>query len=221
MTTETTEQLLCSCCGGASSPPQHFCATCEHILPMPDRVSYFEFMELPIQLSLDARLLQQTFYRLSRQFHPDYYQNRPGPEQKAALERSAALNRAYDTLQDTVKRVEYYMKLVGFVSEGKKNQVPPDLMMEILDLQEKLDDQQSASPEQKLALAREIGVAIAGMREKLEEASAKLEDLCVQHDQADLADRAAFLQQLRDTIDRSNYLRRIIQNTESVSGTSS
>ncbi|MBK7494832.1 MAG: Fe-S protein assembly co-chaperone HscB [Candidatus Omnitrophica bacterium] len=151
MTTETTGQLLCSCCGGASSPPQHFCATCEHILPMPDRVSYFEFMELPIQLSLDARLLQQTFYRLSRQFHPDYYQNRPGPEQKAALERSAALNRAYDTLQDTVKRVEYYMKLVGFVSEGKKNQVPPDLMMEILDLQEKLDDQQSASPEQKLA----------------------------------------------------------------------
>lgn len=219
MTTETTGQLLCSCCGDTSSPRQHFCTTCEHILPMPDRVSYFEFMELPIQLSLDIRALQQNFFRLSRQFHPDYYQNRPSSEQKAALERSAALNRAFDALQDPIRRIEYYMRLVGFVAEGAKNQVPPDLMMDILDLQEKLEDYQVASAEQRQTLAGEIRHAISEMKEKLEGTTARLGDLCVRHDTAQPSERNGLLQQMRDLIDRSNYLRRIIQNTESTLGT--
>jgi molecular chaperone HscB len=35
-------------------------------------MNYFELYELPIQLKVDAVILKQKFYILSRKYHPDF-----------------------------------------------------------------------------------------------------------------------------------------------------
>ncbi len=220
MTQDTSGQRLCDSCGITIPNQVHFCTSCEHILPLPDRVSYFEFMELPIKLDIDLKALEKTFYRLSRQFHPDFYQSRPGSEQTAALARAATLNRAYDTLRDPAKRIAYLMRLSGFEQNTPKNQVPPDLMMEILELQEQLDEFQSAEESERGPLAHQLKAGLEEMKERLEGTSGQLEVLCREYDQADEADRKTIFGKMRSIIDRSHYLRRIIDNIESTLGNS-
>ena len=64
-------------------------------------VTFFEILELPTALSLDAADLDKRFYALSRKYHPDLYSRRPAAEQQEALDRSALLNDAYRTLEKT------------------------------------------------------------------------------------------------------------------------
>ena len=186
MTQDKTGQLLCTSCGVTVPNQVHFCISCEHILPLPDRVSYFEFMELPPKLDIDLKALEKTFYRLSRQFHPDFYQNRPDSEQRTALAR-----------------------------------VPPDLMMEILEIQELLEDFQSADEDEKAPLANQLKSGLEDMKERLEGTGGQLDVLCREYDRADEASKKAVLEKMRAIIDKSNYLRRIIENTESTLGTGS
>lgn len=214
MTQDKSGQLLCSTCGITIPNQVHFCTSCEHILPLPDRVSYFEFMELPPKLDIDLKELEKTFYRLSRQFHPDFYQSRPGSEQRAALERAATLNRAYDTLRDPSRRIEYLMRLSGFEQSTPKNQVPPDLMMEILELQEQLDEYQAAQEAGRASLARQLEAGMVEMKERLAGTNGHLETLCREYDRADEASRKTVLEKMREIINKSNYLRRIIHNIE-------
>lgn len=221
MTQDKSGQLLCTSCGITVPNQVHFCTSCEHILPLPDRVSYFEFMELPLKLDIDLKALEKTFYRLSRQFHPDFYQSRPDSEQRAALARAATLNCAYDTLRDTSKRIEYLMRLSGFEQSTPKNQVPPELMMEILEIQEQLEDFQSAQGSEKSPLARQLKSGIDDMKERLEGTGGQLNALCREYDKADEASKKMVFEKMRSIIDKSNYLRRIIENIESTLGTSS
>ncbi len=218
MTQDTAGQLLCTTCGVTSPNQVHFCTFCEHILPLPDRVSYFEFMELPPKLNLNLKELEKTFFRLSRQFHPDFYQNRPESEQQAALARAATLNRAYDTLRDTTKRIEYLMRLSGFEPTTPKNQVPPDLLMEILEIQEQLEDFQAADEGERGPLVRQLKSGLEDMKERLEGTGGQLDALCGEYDTADEASRRIILEKMRSIIDKSNYLRRIIENIESTLG---
>ncbi len=218
MTQDTTGQLLCSSCGVTVPNQVHFCISCEHILPLPDRVSYFEFMELPLKLDIDLKDLEKTFYRLSRQFHPDFYQNRPDSEQRAALARAATLNRAYDTLRDPIRRIEYLMRLSGFEPSTPKNQVPPDLMMEILEIQEQLEDYQTAEGGEKSPIENQLKSGLEEMKERLEGTNGQLEALCREYDRADEASKKMVLERMRVIIDKSNYLRRIIENIESTLG---
>jgi molecular chaperone HscB len=221
MSQDKTGQLLCTSCGITVPNQVHFCTSCEHILPLPDRVSYFEFMELPLKLDIDLKGLEKTFFRLSRQFHPDFYQNRPDSEQRAALGRAATLNRAYDTLRDTAKRIEYLMKLSAFEQSTPKNQVPPDLMIEILELQEQLENLQGADESERGPAARQLEAGLEEMKERLNGTGGQLDTLCREYDQADDASKRAVLQKMRETIDKSNYLRRIVLNIESALGISS
>lgn len=207
-------QSLCQSCGVVVPSELMLCESCERLLPLPDRVSYFEFMELPLKLDIDLAALEKTFYRLSRLFHPDFYQNRPNSEQRAALERSATLNKAYTTLKDPTRRAEYLMKLRGFEQSTEKNRVPQDLMVEILELQEQLEEFQSSEGGERERLAQALRAGVCELKERRAELGKRLEELFPIHDRAGEDRRAEILLEMRETIDRSNYLFRIVENIE-------
>jgi molecular chaperone HscB len=112
-------------------------------------MNYFEIFGLPIQLKVDKSDLPKRFFELSRKFHPDFYANATPSEQQQALEITANLNKAFKTFQDPDSTIKYVLQLKGLLEEEEKYQLPPDFLMEVLEINEKLMD---ASDDQEIKL---------------------------------------------------------------------
>jgi molecular chaperone HscB len=101
-------------------------------------MNYFEFYGIPESFNPDAGLLKKKFYELSKQYHPDFYANEEEAKQQEILELSTLNNRAYQTLSDPYKRLQYILKLHNLLNEGAKPQLPSDFLMEMMDINERL-----------------------------------------------------------------------------------
>ena len=141
-------------------------------------MTYFEVFSLPPKLGLDAAALEKSFYRLSREFHPDRFASKPAEEQAAATEKSSLLNDAYRTLRDPIRRTEYLLETEGVEMEEqsvkatesarasgteKKQIVPPDLLEEAFELNMQLEE---------MKMAKKMGDDDPQLREDLEAAKA-------------------------------------------------
>ena len=108
---------------------------------------YFEFLELPRNLAIDTKDLEQRFYRFSRKYHPDVHARKSREEREQAEEAAALLNDAYRTLRDPVKRARYLLKLEGFdIGEQTTREVPPELLEEVFELNEAIEELGKGEP---------------------------------------------------------------------------
>ena len=103
-------------------------------------MNYFEIFGIPVQLKVDKNELPKKYFELSRQFHPDFYANTTPSEQDRALEITANLNKAFKTFQNPDETIKYVLQLKGLLEEEEKYQLPPDFLMEVLEINEKLMD---------------------------------------------------------------------------------
>jgi molecular chaperone HscB len=104
-------------------------------------MDYFEFLDLPRNLAIDAGDLEKRFYALSKQLHPDLHSRKSPAEREQAEESTAVLNDAYRTLRDPITRAEYLLKLEGFdVGEQSTKDVPPELLEEVFELNMALEE---------------------------------------------------------------------------------
>ncbi len=102
---------------------------------------YYELFGIPRSLNLSLDELQQRFYALSRELHPDRFMRKPESERQRALDMSSALNDAYRTLKDPIKRAQYLLTLEGFdIGEQRSKDVPPELLEEVFDLNMALEE---------------------------------------------------------------------------------
>lgn len=131
-------------------------------------VTYFEAFGIEPKLAIDTEDLQQRFYRLSREFHPDRFTRRPVVEQQEALERTSLLNDGFRVLKDPIRRAEYVLKQNGFdIGEQRGKDVPPELLEEVFELNmalEESDQDQLASFRQKFeAMLEAIGGELSAL----------------------------------------------------------
>jgi molecular chaperone HscB len=138
---EVTTPASCQYCG-AESVGEHICPECGRIKPLLPGADYFEFFGLERKLRIDPEELEKTFYRLSRQLHPDYYTTASESEKRASVERSSMLNDAYRTLSDPVSRAQYLLLIAGFKEKEKK--APPDLLEEVFELNMQVEELKAA-----------------------------------------------------------------------------
>ena len=103
-------------------------------------MNYFEIFGLPVQLKVDKTDLPRRFFELSRKFHPDFYANATPAEKEKALEITASLNKAFKTFQNEDDTIKYVLQLKGLLEEEEKYQLPPDFLMEVLEINEKVMD---------------------------------------------------------------------------------
>jgi len=104
-------------------------------------MDYFEFLDLPRNLAIDAGDLEKRFYALSRQLHPDLHSRKSPAERQQAEESTAVLNDAYRTLRDPIVRAEYLLKIEGFdIGEQTTKDVPPELLEEVFELNMALEE---------------------------------------------------------------------------------
>jgi molecular chaperone HscB len=118
-------------------------------------MNYFEIFSIPVQLKVDKTDLPKRFFELSRKFHPDFYANATPAEKNKALEITASLNKAFKTFQNENDTIKYVLQLKGLLEEEEKYQLPPDFLMEVLEINEKVMDAED-DPNLKLHLQSAI-----------------------------------------------------------------
>ena len=101
-------------------------------------MTYFELFEIPVQLKVDKASLPLKYFELSRKFHPDFFINGSEEEQTLALNKSAMLNKAFKTFQNPDETIKYVLQLKSLLQEEEKYELPPDFLMEVLEINEEL-----------------------------------------------------------------------------------
>jgi molecular chaperone HscB len=101
-------------------------------------MNYFELFEIPVQLKVDKSSLPLKFFAMSKKYHPDYFINESEEEQKEVLEKSAMLNKAFKTFQLPDETIKYVLQLKNLIEEEEKYQLPPDFLMEVMEINEAL-----------------------------------------------------------------------------------
>lgn len=103
-------------------------------------MNYFELFDIPVQLKVIASTLSPKFFALSRQFHPDHFAGSDEKAQEEALENSALLNKAWKTFQNPDETIKYVLQLKELLEDEEKYELPPDFLMEVMELNEELID---------------------------------------------------------------------------------
>lgn len=210
----STEEHHCWNCG-EHSPSQRaarslFCQFCNTLqAPSPD---YYRFFSLPKTLAIDDEALQQTFYQMSRLLHPDRYGRRPERERTYSLEATAILNDGYRVLKDPVRRAEYVLRENGFqVGEQRSNEVPPELLEEVFELNMMLDELKAGDDE----VIPQLDEARSRFLAMLDSIDTDLDDEFRKHDAASDDDaRMASLTAIRGILHRRRYIRNLVDEVD-------
>jgi len=103
-------------------------------------MDYFTLFGLTPGYVVDTQQLATRYQELQRQFHPDKYARRPQAEQLLAVNQSATINQAWQTLRHPLLRAEYLLLLNGFDLANEQHTVRDTaFLMEQLELREELD----------------------------------------------------------------------------------
>jgi molecular chaperone HscB len=168
-------------------------------------INYFEFYDIPESFQIDAAALKKQFYSLSKQYHPDFYANEDDAKQQEILEISTLNNKAYQTLSDPSRRLEYILKQHDLVNEGAKPQLPGDFLMEMMDLNERLMEADDA--EQVAGIRAEVLIVENDLNEQLQALTADYETLndTAKEDRlngvADIYYRQKYLLRIKESLD--------------------
>jgi molecular chaperone HscB len=168
-------------------------------------MNYFDFYGIPENFQLNEGIVKKKFYELSKLYHPDFYANEDEAKQQEILELSTLNNKAYQTLSNPAKRLEYILRLHELVSEGAKPQLPSDFLMEMMDINERIMEVDDA---------HELG-SITGEVLAIEgDMNEKLESLTVDYATLDDTAKESRLNEIADIYFRQKYLLRIKESLD-------
>lgn len=97
----------------------------------------FGLKEAPVA---DKTELARKYFELQKKFHPDFYTNENETEQENATLQSAEINKAFNIFRNPDKTLEYYLQLKGVITTEEKFNLPPDFLMEMMELNESFED---------------------------------------------------------------------------------
>jgi molecular chaperone HscB len=129
-------------------------------------MNYFELFEIPITLHPDISELKPKFYALSRKYHPDFYAQENEFDQAESLELSSQVNKAFKVFQNRDETIKYVLQLKGLLEEEEKYTLPPDFLMEMMNLNEQMMD---AKIESDTSLVEKTKTSIANIQEEIYE----------------------------------------------------
>jgi molecular chaperone HscB len=176
---------------------------------------YFAFMGFPRRLSLDGAELQRRYFDLSREYHPDFHTQDEEEGRQTSLEQSSVLNQAFRTLKDRTERARHLLQLEWpDLPESEKKKIPPALLMEVMEMQEKIADAGSeVDPSRKEALQGDLLDIETRLKRKMGDLDGTLDLLSTEWDgiaEGDDDARRDLLTRLTTLLNTRNYLRTLL-----------
>ena len=168
-------------------------------------MNYFDFYGITETFSPNAAQLKKQFYALSKQYHPDFFANEDDAKQQEILELSTLNNKAYQTLSDPNRVMEYILRTHNLVNEGAKPQLPAVFLMEMMVINERLME---IEDKQQLATVTAEVLAIEG------DINEELKNLTHNYTQLDDAAKESRLNDIANIYYRQKYLLRIKESLD-------
>jgi len=131
--------LSCWSCKGPVAAQVLFCHTCGAIQP-PSQLDHFRRLGLEPGFDVDVDLVEKRYLGFQRAIHPDRFATKPARERAFAESQAVALNQAYETLKDPLRRAAYLLGLNGIDASVSKDETvrDPELLMEAMEAREAL-----------------------------------------------------------------------------------
>ena len=124
---------------------------------------YFDIFDIEPSFNVDQKLLKQRYFELSKQYHPDFNLHLSEEEQHEKMMQSSKINEALKVLVDDDLLMAYLLKEYGFHGEETKEVLPPEFLMEMMDLNEQVMEVEMSFSEK--ALAEATGILEKAMNE--------------------------------------------------------
>ncbi len=141
----------CWSCRGPVSAARALCDTCGAVQP-PRQIDHFARLGLDVRYDLDIDVLDRRYFECQRSLHPDRFARRTARERALSQQQATAVNEAYETLRDPLRRADYlvHLKGAGVLPEGCNLVTDQDLLNETLELREALAEAQSPADVSRL-----------------------------------------------------------------------
>lgn len=125
-------EFHCWLCQKPVSTRALFCHHCGSIQPVRD-IDHFARLGLERRVDIDMELLERQFAALSRTLDPQRFMIRGMGERGHAAKQFEALNAAYETLREPLKRGRYWLELhkKEFEMESSENEFVKELRAEL------------------------------------------------------------------------------------------
>lgn len=131
--------VACWSCG-AEREERAFCPSCEKIQPTVAEESPFSLLGLPPRMGLSRGEVDKAFREASRKVHPDNFGDASAVERRLAVERTAAVNEAYQRIKAKSSRAELLLSLRGLdVNSEQARDNNPMFLMEMIERQEAVE----------------------------------------------------------------------------------
>lgn len=142
----------CWSCKGPVAAAEAICPTCGAVLP-PGASDPFARLGLARRFDIDAKALERRYFDLQRRLHPDRFATRGPRERAMSQQQAAAINDAYETLKDPLRRAGCLLRLAGreAPTESEGTIADPELLMEAMEMREALDAAHSFEETSRLA----------------------------------------------------------------------
>lgn len=126
--------------------------------------NFFELFGLPQSFDVDMAQLNEHYRALQRELHPDRFASAADQERRLAVQITARVNEALQTLKDPLRRARYLLALAGIdTDEDTDTRVDPGFLTEQMELREALAEARGATdtPARLAALSMQVGAAVA------------------------------------------------------------
>jgi molecular chaperone HscB len=137
-------------------------------------MNYFELFDIPVSVTVDRTVLAKKYFELQKRYHPDFFAQEDESIQQEALEKTSELNKAFKILKDPDATIQYLLKTKGLLQEEEKYPLPPDFLMEVMELNENLSADSVSAIEN---FEKDIYADVNNIIERYNDATATLEDL--------------------------------------------
>lgn len=140
-------------------------------------MNYFELFGYAPSPSVDTGDLARRYFELQRRYHPDMFANAGEEEKEEALRMSAAANEGFAIFKDGDRTLAYYLKTLGALEEEEKFQLPPDFLMEMMELNEMAEEDETAFMAAADRFGNELVTEVRGVLEKCQSQSPDADDI--------------------------------------------
>jgi len=162
--------------------------------------NYFELFGLPPAFALSRESLERAYRDIQAEIHPDRFAHAGEAEQRLAMQWTARVNEAYQTLRQPLERARYLLELQGVhAMDARNTAMPADFLVQQIKWRERLEEAKAAKD---FTALQRIKTDTRAQAERLERQLGELLDQ--RHDYAQAAEvlrKYRFLDKLLEEIE--------------------